>query len=216
MIKNLSLIVLITLVSFSTKAEEDYMNTIATECCKCLSNLSDTLDKEDIYLQLGLCMLKESAPYQKQIKKDYKIDINNFAKDGEQFGEILGVKMAFVCPDAFLRLSNSGILEDDEVEDIDELIRSENTSSKLPSVSGTIQKIEEEFFVVFTLRDNTGKITKYYWLNFIDTGADLISNYKNLTGKSIEIYYNQKEFFDPKISEYRNFNVITKMSLLED
>lgn len=215
MIKNLALLVLISLTNFSAKAEEDYMNNIATECCKCLSNLSDTLDKEDIYLQLGLCMLKEAAPYKKQIKKDYKIDIDNFDQDGEKFGEILGIKMAFVCPDAFLRLSKSGILEDAE-EVSDEYMHSANTNSKVTSVSGSIQKIEEECFVVFTLKDNTGKITKYYWLNFIDTGADLISNYKTLLGKSIEIFYMQKEFFDPKISEYRNYNIITKMSLLED
>ncbi len=205
------IIAMFLLVSLGAKAQDDYMNTIAAECCKCLSNLSDTLDKDEFYMQLGLCMLKEASPYKKQLKKDYKIDVEKFDIDGERFGELLGMKMALVCPEAFLRLSKSGMLDDEVSEE-----ESTDIQSNTSSTSGIVQKIEEDCFVIFTLKDNTGKITKFYWMSFIDTGYDLIGNYKNLLSKSVEIYYNKQEFFDPKISEYRNFNIITKLSMLED
>jgi len=211
MILRFLFVALLAVSSFSAKAEEDYMNTIANECCKCMSRISDTLNQDNFYMELGLCMLKEATPYKKQLKKDYKIDIDNFSEYGEKFGEILGIKMAIACPEEFLRLSKAGMINLDNEEGTQDV-----ASNTAASTSGTIQKIEEDCFVVFVLKDNTGKISKFYWLDFIDTGNDLISNYKNLLGKSLEVFYKQREFFDPKISEYRNFNVITKLVLLED
>jgi hypothetical protein len=65
--------------------------------------------------------------------------------------------------------------------------------------------------VVFSLKDDFGRIFKFYWLSFIKSDLELTNNYNSLLGKTIKLTYNKKDFFDPKISEYRQFNVISKI-----
>ncbi len=75
---------LITLFVFiSTIAiSQDYLDDIAIKSCECLSNIADTLSSDQYNLELGLCMIEASSPYAKQLKKDYRIDLNKIDKHG--------------------------------------------------------------------------------------------------------------------------------------
>ncbi|MGC3943128.1 MAG: hypothetical protein QM762_01090 [Chryseolinea sp.] len=76
-------------------------------------------------------------------------------------------------------------------------------------------KIENDIFVIFSLKDETGKISRFHWLSFVESQDDLTSSYSSILGKSLRINYESQEFFDPKLSEYRQFSIIKKITVLD-
>ena len=179
---------------------QDYMTTIAEKACSCLDKPMDGQDQEMVNAQLGLCMIDAALPYQKQIKKDYGIDMNNIDKEGEKLGRVIGLKVATVCPDKLAKIAQS---------------RKENKKAETAEVfelEGMISKIEKDFFVNFAIKDETGKITKCYWLTAIATETDL-TNYQSLEGRAVTISYTNQELFDARIGEYRKFAVIQSLEV---
>lgn len=192
------LFILISLTAINVSAQ-DYIDKISVETCDCISKISDTVNSKSLTMKFGLCMFDAAGPYKKQLKKDYGINLDNIDENaGESLGKLIGMKMASSCPDKLMKIYNSSkkeeIIEDKKMESI-----------------GKITAIEKENFVVFSVFDNSGKSMKFYWLAPIESNIDLANNYRTLIDATIKIKYSQKEYFDPKISEYRNFNVIERL-----
>jgi len=199
--KYLALPILFCVCSISVQAQ-DYVDAIAKNSCACIQTVPDSLDVQSFNMRLGICMLDLAKPYKKQLLKDYKIDLDKIITDGKKLGELIGVRMASLCPDAVVKVSNhtSGKKESKE---------------KMQTLSGVITKIEPFFFVTFSVKDDEGRITKFYWLNFIESEFDLPDNYESLVGKSVDINFISQDFFDPKIKEYRQYHVIRKMEITD-
>ncbi|MBC7450795.1 MAG: hypothetical protein H7259_04840 [Cytophagales bacterium] len=175
------------------------MDKIVKESCSCADNVSDTLQTEERNMQLGLCMINAAMPYKKQLKKDYDIDMDKIETEGEKIGRFFGLKMASVCPNVLMKMSQGA--------------KEKEASSEVKSIKGIITAIESDFFVTFSLKDNTGKVTKFYWLTFIESEIELVDSYKTMMGRSVEIQYEAQDFYDPKIQDYRLFNVILQLEL---
>lgn len=175
---------------------QDYLDKIGQQTCDCFNKLSDTTNLEKMYMELGVCMINASQPYKKQLKKDHNIDLNNIESEAESLGKVVGFKMATICPDALLKLSK--------------MSAKPNETEPLISI-GKITQIDRDVFVVFSVFDNSGKSLKFYWLTSVESNIDLANNYKTLIETDVKIKYFTKEFFDPKIGEYRNFNIIEKI-----
>lgn len=196
----LGLLFSISLFGFSQK----YLVKIAEESCVCLENISDTINPEQINMEMGMCIIEAAIPYKKQLLKEHDIDMDQIDVYGEKLGMLIGVKLASVCPNTLLRvtkLSKAGIEE--EPEEIDDI----------QIVNGTVTKIEDEHFVIFSLKDETNRVSKYYWLSGIESDIDITSNYLELLNKDIIIAYETIELFDPRIQVYRQFKVITEIKL---
>lgn len=184
-------------------SQKDYMSIITDKSCECLSEIEETPDTEKFNMQLGLCIIEAASPYKKQLKADHNIDLDKIDTQGEKLGQLIGFRMASVCPDQILKASK-GAFEDDEYD------------QEFYYTTGTIVKIEKEQFVVFSIKnDDDGKTSKYYWLGYVDSEIDLQIEYNNLTGKSIELYYRVDELFDARIDEYKSFNVIEEIELIK-
>ena len=181
---------------------QNYMEKIAEKSCDCVKALTDTIDSEQLTMKLGLCMIDASTPYKKQIKKDYNIDLDNIAEEGEKLGKIIGLKMATVCPDALIKITQM-------VKDQKE------TKNDGHKKEGIITRIENDCFVIFSLKDEQGKIAKFYWLEFIDSEIEMTSKYNSYIDKSVKITYDVRDFFDPKIMEYRQYYIIRRIELME-
>jgi hypothetical protein len=195
--KNILLISFLVL-TVSKGLAQDYITVITQKSCDCVAQVPDTLKTEEFNLRLGLCMIEASMPYKKQIKKDFDINLDKIETEGAKLGRMLGVKMATVCPDALVKMTQR--------------MKGQAPSSKAEqTATGTVTKIENDFFVVLSLKDESGKISKYYWLTFIESAADLTSSYSTLLGKTLHIGYEPREFFDPKLQEYRQFFVIKRI-----
>jgi len=181
---------------------QDYMTKIAEKSCECLDKIPNNLPAEEFQMKLGLCMIDIAMPYKKQIKKDYGINMDNIAEEGGKLGGIIGVKMAGICPNAVMKMAQS--VKDSKAEKAEK--------ADLQSITGVITKIEKDFFVVFSIKDESGKTLKYYWLTSVETKLDLISSYASLIGKNVNITFENQEFFDPKIEDYRTFPVIKDLN----
>ena len=179
-----------------------YMDKILEKTCNCIVELPDTLSTDQFNLEIGACMIEASMPFKKQLKKDYDIDLDNIETDAGKLGKLIGLKMASFCPDMLMKLTGRSKVD--------------NTAYNASEyIMGTIVKIENDPFVVFSLKDETGKITKLYWLTFIESDIELTDNYLSLQGKFVKISYTTDEFFDPKIVQYRQFQIIKSIKLIK-
>ncbi len=180
---------------------QDYMDVIAKQSCDCLDKVPDTLETDQFNMKLGLCMIEAANPYKKQIKKDYGINLDNIDTEGEKLGRIIGMKMATVCPNSLIKLTKKPSSKSE-------------AKNEEKTAEGLITKIENDFFVVFSLKDDQGKTTKFYWLTFVDADLELTNKYHSLLGETAKITYKVQDFFDPKIEEYRSYNIISKVAIV--
>jgi hypothetical protein len=183
---------------------QDYMDKIIEKSCECVDKVPDTLEIQKYNMELGLCMINASMPYKKQLKKDYDINLDKLdPKTGEKLGTTIALKMGSVCPNGLLKLSKK-------------TTASSKPEKSVNTAQGVISNIENNNFVVFSLTDDAGKISKFYWLSFIDADFELTGNYNSLIGKEIKFTYDVRDYFDPKILEYRQFNIISKIEKVDN
>lgn len=192
----------VLLLMVNVSLSQDYLEEIALKSCECISSVSDTLDVDRYTLQAGLCMIETARPYKKQLKKDHGIDFNNIDKDGEELGRIIAFIMASLCPDALLKMVNV-------------VNNQENSESLERIVEGEITNISDDKFVEFSVKENKGKVSRYQWLTFIESTLELSTGYKKLINSDVRITYIVQEFFDPRIGEYRSFNIIQKLEIIK-
>ncbi len=189
----------ITLLLFCVHSafSQEYMDKIVVQSCECLGKVPDNLEGQQYNMELGLCMIEASMPYKKQLKKDYDVNLDEIETNGEKLGRVIGMKMATVCPAALVKVTQKN--------------QKSNKGSEDQTTQGTITKVDSDFFVAFHVRDESGKTMKYYWLTHIDSQQELTSGYTEFVGKSVAITFESKDFFDPKIQEYRPFFLIKKL-----
>jgi hypothetical protein len=194
------IIISLLLSSVLNSFSQDFTYKIAEKTCDYISTISDTLSSEKFNMELGLYLIKESMPYKAQFKKEYNIDLNNLSKnEGLKLGKLIGAKLVVICPKAITRMTNKAN---------DEKIRVEEN---LKIITGIVTSIESDNFVIFSLKDDFGRVFKFYWMSFIKSAIDLPANFHSLVGKKLNITYEKKDYFDPKILDYRTFNIILKL-----
>jgi len=188
-------LLLVSIPGFS----QTYMDKIVRSSCECISSVPDSLDKDKFNMQFGLCMINASMPYKKELKRDYNINLDNIDnKEGQKLGTVVALKMGAICPDGLLKVAN-----------INKAIPEQETSEK--TMEGIVTNIEDTNFVVFSVKDDLGRLFKFYWLQVIQSDTELTNTYNSLLGKTIKLTYDKKEYFDPKITDYRQYNVISKI-----
>lgn len=179
---------------------QQYMDKIVVQSCECLGKVSETLEPEQYNVELGLCMIEASMPYKKQLKKDYDINLDQIESEGEKLGRVIGLKMVAVCPTALVRMTKKN--------------QGNQKTEGDDTIEGIVTNVESDFFVSFHLKDDSGKVMKYHWLTVIETEQELTTAYQSIIGKTVRITFETKDFFDPKIEEYRQFFIIKKLELL--
>jgi hypothetical protein len=191
--------VIVLFVTASLSAQE-YLEKIANETCSCSKSVPDSLETRRLYLELGSCMLKAAGPYKKQLKKDHAIDLDDIENGPMNLGKVVGLKMATICPDMLMKFGNKK--------------KEGEKTPEYESFQGRVTKIEKDFFVIFSINDNAGKSLKFYWLTNTESNIELVNKYEQLFDKDVKVKYHVMNLFDPKINDYRNFNVIDKIEQL--
>ncbi|MDN5201796.1 hypothetical protein QQ008_10495 [Fulvivirgaceae bacterium BMA10] len=180
----------------SAASAQDVIEKIAKGACDCLDEVDDSADINKMQMELGLCIIKIAQPYEKELKEQHNFDFSAIdGPTGERLGQMVGIKMATLCPDVLMKLS-SAYAEDESNEEEQ-------------YVYGKIKSIEDKQFVTFHLEDSDGKMVKLLWLDFFPNSNKIASKYETLLNKDVDIYYKEQELFDPRIKEYIKFKVIT-------
>lgn len=194
--KKFSLMILLLSSGLVSNAQEAYMDTIAQKTCECISKKQEET-KQLTSEELGVCLFQVARDYQAELKEDFDFDLENLADgEGERLGELIGTRMAFTCPE--ILMSAAGDMEEEE---------------PAFSAKGTVTGVISEPFVVFEVKQDNGRIGKFYWLSFVDTDLALQDSFEELKTQDVEIEFVGREIFDPRIREYKMFNVITSIKL---
>ena len=191
---------LAVMISIST-CSQTYLDKIAEESCACAEKNTEKPGTDEFNMKLGLCMIDVSLPYQKQLKKDHKIDMNNIKNEGEKLGRLIGLRMAGKCPHVFTKMIGDDATEKVEIDD--------------NIIVGEVSKIEIGDIVVFNVKVSEKEIKRIYWVNFVISEGNLIYNYKNFEGKKVKIKYEESEIFDPKQNDYVKILLAKEINLEE-
>ncbi|HMC97309.1 MAG TPA: hypothetical protein VKG92_06650, partial [Flavobacteriales bacterium] len=101
--RHLFITLLVVLTSLRMSGQ-DVVDKIAIGTCTCIHGLDSIADTEERNMRMGVCMLQEAGPYAKELKKKYGLDLSKFDEEGEEFGRVVGIRMATHCPDLLANL----------------------------------------------------------------------------------------------------------------
>ena len=82
-------------------------------------------------------------------------------------------------------------------------------------IVGEITEINTSDFITFSLKDDSGKTNRFYWMSYIHSNYDLEADYNSLKSKTVEISYTTSQFYDPRIETYRNIYIIKELVVIE-
>lgn len=190
-------------LTLQTAYSQDYMDDISNKTCECIDKILASNEAKNLEMRLGACMIQAATPYEKQIKKDFKVDLAKIDEQGDELGKILGIKIAGNCTNSFMAIVD--MMEKEEA----------GVTAQDKTLEGTVTDINNQQFVIFTVKDESGKFTNLYWLSFFPSDVNLSSNYQQIKNKRVKLSYREQEFFDPRINEYKKYNVITAFESLK-
>jgi len=177
---------------------EDYLDTAAKSACECAERVPGTATANEVKMHAGVCMIRAVVPFKEQLRADHGVDLDNPRKDGERLGALVGARMTQHCPALMVRLARAAAPGD------------AGQTVEL-TVEGTVTRVEKEPFVILTVQDGEGRTVKLWWLQAVPSGIDFVNTYESLAGRRLKVSYQPREFFDPRISDYRKFNVISRV-----
>lgn len=187
---------------------QDYKSKFSKSVCECITKLdAANKTKQEMSTQFGLCAFKHAAPYKKELKRDFDIDLVADISDQkkmESFGVQVGMLMLNDCPEILVAMNK----DSDDSEGV-----SDESSYQL--LSGTVKKIEKDNFVIFHVVGENNNLTKFYWVSNIESNLDLPKEYNILVNKKVNISYYTTEIFDVKMNDYRNLNIISSLKTEE-
>ena len=151
-------------------------------------------------------MIREAAPFEKELKKKYHIDLSKLdGNAGEELGKLIATKMLIKCPDQMTRLPAAA--SSDSKTDAPAAVAATST------MSGTITDIASNQFVVITVKDSKGPDQKFLWLEYFE-GSELLKNgLADVKGKTVTITYTEGSYYNPAIKDYMKYKVIVGLSI---
>jgi hypothetical protein len=177
-----------------TSYADDYLDSVSTKVCECTGKIPVSSDKNRVTMQFGVCILSSFSEQEKALfSRDYDVDFNRPDRDGKKIGSIVGARVIQHCPNTFTKVVTA------------------LNVPKTNTITGVITKVDSDFFVVFSLKDDIGNSVKLYWIQPVESNVDLPNTYASLAGKPVEVKYEIKDVFDPKVGDYRQLRVLTEL-----
>ncbi len=198
--KHFYLVISLFLLTRAAAAQtSNHLDEIAQKSCSCVT--ADEMAQstiEALQAKFGACIVKEALAYKAPLKAENGLDMDAMDYEtGKKLGQLVAVRMLNYCPEVLMKLG----------------MKAKNAAPAVLQKQGTIQSITAGDFATLKLQAEDKLITKYLWLtNF--PGANELSQLKAPNGTKVTLDYEVVEFYDPRIKEYRNFNVIKGCKIL--
>lgn len=205
------------IVTVFSANSQTVMTKMANGTCECLKkNKVAEKGKDNLELELGLCMIEQVGTNKEALKKaGFNVDAPNFY---ETLGEKLGMELALTCPyfmnivSDMLKDENSGLR--DKVQDrMSEQYGFTPPPPELPSSKGIVQSVEYGDYVKIILKDSEGKRKEFYWITSFegDDAIILLSSPDLLVGKTVIVDYVPEELYFYKVKSYFEINKIAAL-----
>ncbi len=177
-----------------TAQAQDFLDTIAIQTCGCLEELASDSSLVLTEFQIGVCLLEEARPYSKQLLKDYQIDILSVESDGmSRLGEIVGMRMVTHCLELIMQFAK------------------EDESGALMQIRGKLKEINKAEFTTLIVVDNSGRRYSLLWLSHFAGSDALLDQKTRVIGSDVVVEYEEQDFFDPRVQEYRVYKIIRSL-----
>lgn len=181
-------------------SKDALLEKIAQETCECVNKkdlTASNLASSKLELEYGLCVMESYGKHKKLADKYLDISFDD-DESLENLGVEVALKMMTYCSDFMMKLA--GDYAADEFEE-----------AKEDKVSaGSIINIEKSQFNIVELKDTDNRIQKLLWLEYFE-GEHLLKDLGKLKNKKVRVTYVEKEMYDPRIGDYRNFKIIKKI-----
>ncbi|WP_146169782.1 hypothetical protein [Kordia periserrulae] len=189
-------------------SKDAVLEDITKDVCECVSDkVAEGIPRKEIEVQLGLCLINSYGKYRERIEKFMEIAFSD-PESMEKFGQEIGMKMLTVCPDTFMAFAKD--LIEEEVENYNP---ESETNSKVSTVSGEVVKLDNDQFNVLYFKGNNKRTYKLLWQEYFE-GQELLLDFKSLKNKNIEVSFEDKEMYDPKLKDYRTYKVLRKIEIV--
>jgi len=186
------------------------LEDVTDDVCDCISGkVKQGVSQEDIEVQLGLCLINSYGKFRERIDKYMSVSFDD-PDSMELFGQEIGMKMIVLCPDTFMAFAKDMIEE--EVDNFRPSKRS-TSASAVTVVSGEVTKLTRDQFNVVSFRDSNKRTHKFLWMEYFD-GQELLYDMRDLRRKQLEVSYESKEMYDPKLKDYRTYKVLRKIEVV--
>ncbi|MEX1131918.1 MAG: hypothetical protein WEC15_01730 [Flavobacteriales bacterium] len=197
-----SILVAALLLPAFTLPAQDVLDGIAVGTCTCLKELDRTVHKgEALQMQLGLCMMKVATPYEKELRKQYKVDMSRLDQGaGEKLGELVGMRLVAVCPEFLEMLSE---MEGDAEAPVVEQLAA--------TVTGVVTGLRDRQFSTILVKDVSGRTVELLRLEHFQN-ADVLAG-SGATGMKGTFSFIVRELYDPVAGTYRSHNVLVGLEL---
>lgn len=181
---------------------QDVLDRIAVSTCDCINAVDrKEVIGEALQMQLGLCMMKAAAPYDKELRKQYKVDMSRLdAGSGERLGELVGFRLVAQCPE-FLEF----------VAEMQNEGAAEVAQAVVAKVSGSVTGLRDRQFSTVLVKDVSGRTVELLRLEHFPN-ADLLAG-AGATGVKGTFHFTVKELYDPVAGTYRSHNVLVGLEL---
>ncbi len=187
------------LIAVHTLKAQDVLDIIAEKTCTCLSDIDSGTAIKDLETQMGLCMIKNAEPFEKELKKQYHISFSELSTEkGTEFGTKLGIRMVSKCPVQLMRFSQK-VSDQKKGRSISE----ENT------FTGTITDMQSNQFNTLIATDAKGREYRFLWLSYFKGSENLTNGIAGIKGISFDIKYVESEYYSPVLNDYVKFRVLT-------
>ncbi len=201
--KKLFIFLLLTGFTSVNAYAQEYIETMADHVCECYNEIPEDLVGDEFNVQLGMCILEAAQPHWDEIEADMGITMSNFHARGQELGYKIGQQMAARCTkvavDMAERSTGRPLGSEEEAES--------------DMIYGTVLKVERGIFAKISLRDDMGKLRKFYLLMNVETNIILEEDLDQLEGAQVYLGFRPMELFDARINEFRPFNVIESLEV---
>ena len=184
-------------MSFGQKLSKAQLDDkLGDTACECATK--GEVNKDNIELTIGLCILEAANKYEKDVEKHYGKNIISDEAKMEKLAYNVGAKMGMKCPTIFKYILDN---EADQTEGMAE-------EEEYAMISGKIFDIKSEQFITFSVKETSGKNHHFILLSNFDN-AYLLTDKVLKANDNVDVSYYELEFYDAKLGKFISYSIIT-------
>lgn len=218
MLKNLIIIACIFFslsITGQGKTRDQVLQLIAEDTCECIKNdpeaftQSKTMQQKEV--ALGICLLKSFNKRKSESEETKDLGVG---LDFEALGEEVGIKMVTTCGGDFMAIFSEDQLDEIIEDEFNDRMPPPPSEKDVLSLSMTVslEAIHNDVISYIKFKDDFDKEQTFLIVDeFI--GKDLLR--KPNIGKTFEVYYEKRDFYDLSEQNYTKKKVLKYIELKE-
>lgn len=193
-----------SVITFSQS--DELLNIMAKETCSCVDNKKlnfETIDENDMIMELGFCILSSYNLHKSKISEDNVISSGD-SKKMKELGEKIGLKMLEFCPEVIMAIGKKK-LDSQEDEEDEEFVDDNSVSF------GIVKEISKKDYLTLVTKESSGKVNEFILLSNFENAYLLTDSILKIKD-NIEVTYYEIELYDLKLKKFITKKIIVDLN----